>query len=161
MPAEALLRATAVAPRGTWQAEPIDCVVLGFDDRHRRRLRMRGVRGTAFLLDLADTTRLRGGDALRLANGELIEIVAAAEPLVEISCATAASLARIAWHLGNRHLPLQISGSRIRIRCDHVIEDMVRGLGGAVRLIEAPFDPEDGAYAAGGHEHHGVFHRHD
>ena len=162
MASDPLQRATAVLACGTWQGEPVDCVVLDFDERHRRRFRMQGVRGTVFLLDLAEATTLRGGDALALESGALVEVVAAAEPLIEISSSGVASLARIAWHLGNRHLPLQISGTRIRIRSDHVIEEMVRGLGAHLRRIEAPFDPEGGAYVGAAHDHgHGHHHHHD
>ena len=153
------MRATAIRPSGTWQAKPRDVVVLDFDERHRRRISMRGVRGTTFLLDLAEATALRGGDALVLDTGDLIEIVAAPEALAEITGADAAAAIRIAWHLGNRHLPVQLVGKRLRIRRDHVIEDMVAGLGGRVVAIEAPFDPEGGAYAGGGHSHaHGHDH---
>ena len=154
------MRAASILPSGTWQGRPRDVVVLDFDERHRRRIAMRGVRGTAFLLDLPDAVALRGGDALLLDTGELIEVVAAPEPLAEITGADAAAAIRIAWHLGNRHLPVQLAGRRLRIRRDHVIEAMVAGLGGRVVAIEAPFDPEGGAYA-GGHGHsHGDAHDH-
>ncbi len=146
-------RAGTVRPRGSWHARPLDCVVLDFDARHRRRIAMTGVRGTPVLLDLAETAALRGGDALVLEDGSLVEVVAAAEPLAEIAGADAAAGVRIAWHLGNRHLPVQIVGRRLRIRRDHVIEAMVAGLGGTVVAIEAPFDPEGGAYAGSGHKH--------
>ena len=155
----AVSRATGHRARGEWRGEPRDVVVLDFDDRHRRRLAMRGVRGTTFLLDLPDAVALRGGDALVLEDGGLIEVVAAPEPLAEIAGADPAAAVRIAWHLGNRHLPVQLVGHRLRIRRDHVIEAMVVGLGGRVVAVEAPFDPEGGAYAAGGHGHdHGGQH---
>ena len=156
-------RARALRPRGTWHAAPHDVVVLDFDDRHRRRMAMRGVRGTAFLLDLPEAVALRGGEALELDDGRLIEIVAAPEILAEITNADAAAAVRIAWHLGNRHLPVQLVGKRLRIRRDHVIEAMVEGLGGKIVAIEAPFDPEGGAYGEGGHSHggHGHHHHHD
>lgn len=154
------IRATRVVAAGSWGDEASDVVVLAFDDRHRRRVAMRGVRGTAFLLDLPGALALRGGDALVLEDGRLVEIVGAPEPLVEISGANEAATVRIAWHLGNRHLPVQLAGRRLRIRRDHVIEAMVEGLGGLLRPIEAPFDPEGGAYA-GGHAHaHGHDHDH-
>ena len=154
------MRAPSILPRGTWHGEPADVVVLDFDARHRRRVAMRGVGGTVFLLDLAEATALRGGDALRLDDGRLVEIVAAPEPLAEIGASDVAAMVRIAWHLGNRHLPTQLVGKRLRIRRDHVIEAMVEGLGGRVVAIEAPFDPEGGAYAeGGGHGHsHGAGH---
>ena len=146
-------RATLVRPRGTWSERPLDCVVLDFDARHRRRIAMAGVKGTPVLLDLAEAIALRGGDALVLDDGALIEVVAAPEPLVEIVGFDPAATVRIAWHLGNRHLPVQLAGHRLRIRRDHVIEAMVAGLGGRLVAIEAPFDPEGGAYAGGGHDH--------
>ena len=149
--------ARVVHARGTWGGTPRDVVVLDFDARHRRRIAMRGVRGTTFLLDLAETTALRGGDALRLEDGGLVEVVAAPEPLVEVSAADPAAMLRIAWHLGNRHLPVQLAGRRLRLRCDHVIEALIAGLGGRPVPIEAPFDPEGGAYAGS----HGHPHGHD
>jgi urease accessory protein len=130
-----------------------DTVVLEFDDRHRRRMAMTGTRGLEFLLDLENAVALRGGDALVLEDGRLIEVVAAAEPLLEIRGADPLHLVRVAWHLGNRHLPTQIMPKGLRIRRDHVIEAMVKGLGARVIEIEAPFDPEGGAYAGGGHAH--------
>ena len=144
-----MIRATNVQPQHRWEQSPADNVVLDFDDRHRRRVAMTGTRGLEFLLDLETATALRGGDALVLEDGRLIEVVAAPEPLAEIRCKDAHHLVRVAWHLGNRHLPTQITARGLRIRRDHVIEDMVRGLGARVIEIEAPFDPEGGAYADG------------
>ena len=112
---------------------------------------MTGTRGLEFLLDLENAVALRGGDALVLEDGRLIEVVAAAEPLLEIRGADPLHLVRVAWHLGNRHLPTQIMPKGLRIRRDHVIEAMVKGLGARIIEIEAPFDPEGGAYA--GHAH--------
>jgi urease accessory protein len=112
---------------------------------------MTGTRGLEFLLDLENAIALRGGDALVLEDGRLVEVVAAPEPLLEIRGADPQHLVRVAWHLGNRHLPTQIMPKGLRIRRDHVIEAMVRGLGARVIEIEAPFDPEGGAYAGGGH----------
>src|SRR6187399_1713888 len=150
-----MIRATQVHGQYRWTENPADTVVLDFDDRHRRRMAMTGTRGLEFLLDLENAVALRGGDALVLEDGRLVEVVAAPEPLVEIKGADPLHLVRIAWHLGNRHLPTQIVGKGLRIRRDHVIEDMVRGLGARVISIEAPFDPEGGAYAGGGHAAHG------
>jgi urease accessory protein len=149
-----MIRATQVRPQIRWTKAAADTVVLGFDDRHRRRMAMTGTRGLEFLLDLKEAVALRGGDALVLEDGRLIEVVAAPEPLVEIRGTDPHHLVRVAWHLGNRHLPTQIVGKGLRIRRDHVIEDMVRGLGARVIVIEAPFDPEGGAYAGGGHAAH-------
>jgi urease accessory protein len=148
-----MIRATKVKPQHRWQDAPADTVVLDFDDRHRRRTAMTATRGLEFLLDLESAVALRGGDALVLEDGRLVEVVAAAEPLLEIRGRDPQHLVRIAWHLGNRHLPTQIMAKGLRIRRDHVIEAMVRGLGARVIEIEAPFDPEGGAYEGGGHEH--------
>jgi urease accessory protein len=147
-----MIRATKVQGQHRWNEPPADTVVLDFDDRHRRRMAMTGTRGLEFLLDLENAVALRGGDALVLEDGRLIEVVAAPEPLIEIRGADPLHLVRVAWHLGNRHLPTQIMAKGLRIRRDHVIEAMVKGLGARVIEIEAPFDPEGGAYA-GGHAH--------
>src|SRR5438045_5484502 len=148
-----MIRATKVREQHRWSEAPADTVVLDFDDRHRRRMAMTGSRGLEFLLDLENAVALRGGDALVLDDNRLIEVVAAPEPLFEIRCSDPHHLIRIAWHLGNRHLPTQIIGKGLRIRRDHVIEAMVKGLGARVIEIEAPFDPEGGAYAQAAHDH--------
>ena len=148
-----MIRATRVLGQHRWTEAPVDTVVLDFDNRHRRRMAMAGTRGFEFLLDLENAVALRGGDALVLDDGRLIEVVAAPEPLVEIRGSDPHHLIRVAWHLGNRHLPTQIMPKGLRIRRDHVIEEMVRGLGARVIEIEAPFDPEGGAYASAGHGH--------
>jgi urease accessory protein len=144
-----MIRATQVQGQHHWAEPAVDTVVLDFDDRHRRRMAMTGTRGLEFLLDLETAVALRGGDALVLEDGRLVEVVSAPEPLLEIRGQDPFHLVRLAWHLGNRHLPTQIMGKALRIRRDHVIEEMVRGLGARVVEIEAPFDPEGGAYAAG------------
>jgi urease accessory protein len=170
-----MIRATQVRGQHRWSELPADTVVLDFDDRHRRRMAMTGTRGLEFLLDLENAVALRGGDALVLEDGRLVEVVAAPEPLLEIRGQDPQHLVRVAWHLGNRHLPTQITGRALRIRRDHVIEAMVKGLGARVVEIEAPFDPEGGAYANEGHAHeahdhaghdhaghdHGGHHHHD
>ncbi len=155
-----MIRATEVKPQQRWTEAPADTVVLDFDDRHRRRMAMTGTRGLEFLLDLENAVALRGGDALVLEDGRLVEVVAAPEPLVEIRGADPHHLIRVAWHLGNRHLPTQIMPKGLRIRRDHVIEAMVKGLGARVVEIEAPFDPEGGAYAGTGHGHAHEDHAH-
>src|SRR4051812_9425012 len=155
-----MIRATKVQGQHHWHEAPADTVVLDFDDRHRRRMAMTGTRGLEFLLDLETAVALRGGDALVLEDGRRIEVVAAPEPLVEIRGQDPLHLVRVAWHLGNRHLPTQIMPRGLRIRRDHVIEAMVQGLGARIIEIEAPFDPEGGAYASahapesGGHTGH-------
>src|SRR5581483_6824343 len=155
-----MIRAIKVVRHHRWSEAAADTIVLDFDDRHRRRMAMTGTRGLEFLLDLEHAIALRGGDALVLEDGRLIEVVAAAEPLAEIRCKDPQHLVRVAWHLGNRHLPTQIMGKALRIRRDHVIEDMVRGLGARVIEIEAPFDPEGGAYDGEGQAHDHSSHDH-
>ena len=156
-----MIRATQVRGQHRWSESPADTVVLDFDDRHRRRMAMTGTRGLEFLLDLENAVALRGGDALVLEDGRLVEVVAAPEPLVEIRGGDPQHLVRVAWHLGNRHLPTQITARGLRIRRDHVIEAMVKGLGARLIEIEAPFDPEGGAYAGDGHAHAAASETHD
>jgi urease accessory protein len=152
--------AHSVRPAGSWSGEPADTVVLDYDDRYRRRIAMTGVRGLDFLLDLPDAVTLRAGDGLALDDGRIVEVVAAPESLAEIRGADAAALVRVAWHLGNRHLPTELLKKSLRIRRDHVIEDMARRLGASVVAIEAPFNPEGGAYVAAAPVH-GHAHDHD
>jgi len=151
-------RAIAVHKGGNWPEEAaIDRVTLAFVDRHRRRLRLVAESGTPFLLDLARAQHLADGDGLELDDGGYVLVCAAAERVIEIEADGPTDLLRLAWHLGNRHLPVQAFAGRLRIRDDHVIAAMVEGLGGRVTRLSAPFDPETGAYAgaeqAHGHEH--------
>ena len=147
------IHAVAVLPAGAWAAElEHDQVLLDFDRRHRRRILLATEQGAELLVDLPHAVRLRDGDGLATADGRVVRVVARAEALLEIHAHDPAALVRIAWHLGNRHLPVQLLGERIRIRADHVIAGMVHGLGGHAEPLEAPFDPEGGAYA-GGHAH--------
>jgi urease accessory protein len=145
-------RASQIERAGAWDgAREIDRVVLDADERARRRVVLTGERGTIFLLDLPRVFALRDGDGLLLDDGAIVRVAGKPEPLVEIAAANAHALARIAWHLGNRHVDLQVVGERLRIRRDHVLEEMLRGLGAHLTPLEAPFDPEPGAYAAHGH----------
>ena len=151
-------RAIAVHCRGQWpERAAFGAITLAYVDRHRRRIRLAADSGETFLLDLPRATHFADGDGLELEDGGYIRICAAAEPLLEIEAADAAALLRIAWHLGNRHLPLQVLGDRLRIRADHVLAEIVAGLGGRLTAVEAPFDPESGAYAAGSRD----LHRHE
>jgi urease accessory protein len=148
------MRAISVKHASTWSGEPADRVVLDYDGRHRRRMAMKGTHGLTFLLDLPAPAGIRGGDALVLQDGRLIEVIAAPEPLLEIRCTGSKHLARVAWHLGNRHLPAQMMTTSLRIRRDHVIAHLAVQLGAEVVEIEAPFEPEGGAYAASAGDHH-------
>jgi len=157
----AVKRASQILRAGTWRAaDAIDCVVLDADGRYRRRIVLTGEHGTKFLLDLPEATALQDGDGLVRDDGTIVTVVAKPEPLVEITAANAAdviaTMARLAWHLGNRHTELQIVGDKLRMRRDHVLEEMLVGLGASVTPIEAPFEPERGAYGHGQGEGRGV-----
>jgi urease accessory protein len=160
-------RARAVRTAGHWDnTSAIDQITLDAHDRHRRRVVLTGERGTTFLLDLPQAAALHDGDGLVLDDGAIVRVVGRPEPLVEIAAADAHQLARLAWHIGNRHIDVQIVGDRLRIRRDHVIEDMLRGLGARLATIDAPFDPELGAYehhhdGLRRDHHHGRDHSHD
>lgn len=148
-----MIRAMKVIPAKDRPISAVDTVVLDFERRHRRRLAMKGQNGIEFLLDLAKAVALRDGDGLLLEDGRIVKVEAALEPLAEITAADRTHLLRLAWHLGNRHLPTEISENFLRIRRDHVIEEMVAGLGANVSVVTAPFDPEGGAYDQGNHGH--------
>ena len=150
------LRATSVLAGGEWNpSRATDRVLIDFDRRHRRRILLTTESGAELLLDLPEAVRLRDGDGLAVEGGGVVAVAAQAETLLDIHSHDRGTLMRIAWHLGNRHLPVQFDDGHLRIRADHVIANMVRGLGGHVEAIEAPFDPEAGAYAGGhGHHHH-------
>jgi urease accessory protein len=140
-------RAYAVQLAGQWDnAAAIDRVVLDASERHRRRLVLTAERGTTLLLDLPHATTLRDGDGLVLDDGAVVGVIGKPEPLYEITAPDAGELARLAWHLGNRHADVQLVGGRLRIRRDHVLAAMLERLGAQVTAIEAPFDPESGAY---------------
>jgi urease accessory protein len=164
-----MLRATEILRAGLWNGRPADVVRLDYDHRTRRRIALTGAGGLAFLLDLAKAPVLAAGDGLKLDDGRIVAVEAAPERLLEIACADERALARIAWHLGNRHLAAEIGARVIYIRDDHVIADMARGLGAGVSAVERPFNPEGGAYGEGavqghshghGHHHHGHDHDH-
>jgi urease accessory protein len=146
-------RAQSVQPAGQWDiAAAIDRVELDASERHRRRLVLTAERGTTLLLDLPHATTLRDGDGLVLDDGAVVGVIGKPEPLHEIAAVNAIELTRLAWHLGNRHADVQVVGERLRIRRDHVLAAMLERLGAEVTSIEAPFDPESGAYDSRRHE---------
>jgi urease accessory protein len=147
-----MIRASKVIRAGHWSGVAADAVLLPYDDRHRRRLAMKGAHGLEFLLDLPEATALRHGDGLVLEDGRMVEVRARPEALLTITGKDAHHLARLAWHLGNRHVSAAIEAERILIRPDHVLAEMLAGLGAKVAAVEAPFDPEGGAYAHGQHD---------
>lgn len=133
--------------------DPNDELSLTYDDRFLRRKMLTCESGMQVLVDLAQTTSLNHGGALVLDDGRQVKIQAAPETLLEV---TAPDLARIAWHIGNRHTPCQIEAERLLIQIDHVIRDMLLKIGATVREVREPFTPEGGAYGHGrthGHAH--------
>jgi urease accessory protein len=154
----AVKRARSVLRSGGFPgADAIDRVVLDADERYRRRIVLTGETGAKFLLDFAEVTPLHDGDGLVMDDGTIVAVVAKPEPLVEIAAgrqacdrsAGAAVVARLAWHLGNRHAEVEILGDRLRMRRDHVLEEMLAGLGAELTPLDAPFEPERGAYQHG------------
>ncbi len=157
-----MLRAVEHRSASQWPSEQAaDSLTLDYDNRHRRRIRLTTDAGSELLLDLPKAVAMAHGDGLRLEDGRWLGVKAAPETLIEVRCTEASQLARIAWHIGNRHFPAQITGEAIRIRPDHVMEAMVSGLGGEMTRLEAPFQPEGGAYGSGGHAHGPGSHAHD
>ena len=163
-----MLRATAIVRKAAVKAEKVvDTVTLDHEGRHRRRVALEGDGGLAFLLDLDKATVLADGDALKLEDGRLVRVAAAAQPLLEITAENPTRLMRIAWHIGNRHTPAEITTDAIYIEEDHVLAEMVRGQGGSAKHVERPFQPERGAYdhecgpdCDHDHHHHGHSHGH-
>lgn len=147
--------ARRVALAGTWAGTPIDSVTLDYDERFRRRVLLKGDAETRVLLDLPEARVLNDGDALVTDSGQHILVRAAPEHLLEVRCRDRHHLMRIAWHLGNRHLPTEILDDRLRIRADHVIAQMLRTLGAELVPVDAPFNPEGGAYGHGRTHGHG------
>jgi urease accessory protein len=159
-------RVVRVHGAGTSAAQPIDSVMLTADQRRVQTARLTGINGTEIGIMLPEPVMLRMGDTLELDDGAHVEIVVAPEPLTEVRGNDLTHLARLAWHLGDRHVPVQIMSNRLRMRRDAALETMLGALGARLTPIEAPFDPEGGAYAApAAHDHahhgHGVHHHHD
>lgn len=131
-----------------------DVLVLSFEYRCKSRLRARTRGGVEVGLFMPRGTILRGGQRLVAADGTVVAVESAAEQLVEARCGDPCKLARLAYHLGNRHVAVQVGQGWLRIAADHVLEGMLAGLGADLRRLEAPFEPEAGAYAHG-HQHPG------
>jgi len=145
--------ATIHCPAGHWLKEKAaGTLTLDFDARHRRRMRLTTDQGEDVLLDLPKAVAMADGDGLQLEDGRWLKVQAAAELIVEVRHKDPHQLMRLAWHLGNRHLPTEIRNQVLRIRPDHVIEDMLRGFGVDLVKVQAAFQPEGGAY--GGHGRH-------
>lgn len=156
-------RATSIVRKAAVKADKvIDQVSLDHEGRHRRRITLTGQKGTAFLLDLEKTATLNDGDAVKLEDGSLILVKAAPQTLIEIKADNPMRLLKTAWHIGNRHTPAEITADAIYIEEDHVLAEMIRGLGCAMATVSRPFQPERGAYHDHAHGDHGHdHHSHD
>jgi urease accessory protein len=147
-------RVTAIKHVSEWDASSArDRVVLDAADRNRRRIVLTGEKGTQVLLDFAAPVTMHDGDGLVLDDGSMVLVAGAPEPLIEVRAHSALDTLRLAWHLGNRHTDVQIVGGKLRIRRDHVLEEMLRGLGAHMSELNAPFDPEQPSSQEHGHEH--------
>ena len=141
-------------PAGHWPKEQsAGTLTLDFDARHRRRIRLTADQGVDVLLDLPKAVAMADGDGLQLEDGRWLEVQAALEFIVEVRHKDPQQLVRLAWHLGNRHLPTEIRNEVLRIRPDHVIEEMLHGFGAELLKVQVPFQPEGGAYGDNGHHH--------
>ena len=153
-----MLRATSISEDAS--VVPLDIVVLDHEERHIRRKVLTLQHGNEVLVDLPRTVVLHHGCRLVLEDGRHVEVIAGEEALIEIRAGAGASLLELAWHLGNRHHPVQIEAERLLAANDHVIEDMLTGLGAELARVNEPFHPVRAAYHAHGHGHdHG--HSHD
>jgi len=158
-------------PRSAYKVEVKGQLRLPFDSRQKSRLKTQLASGEEVGLMLPRGEILRGGDLVTASDGRVIEVVAEPEKVVHVTCTSAAELAKAAYHLGNRHVPVQVGDGFLRLAADHVLEEMLTKLGATVAHMEAPFEPEAGAYG-GGHRHdemghggkihdHGHDHDHD
>lgn len=155
-------RAARVIAATDRRERPItDTLILDYAKRSAGAFSVTGLKGGTFDLALDGPVRLTTDDVLALDDGTLLEIVAAAEPLIEARAADLSGLMRLAYHLGDRHVPVQVMPNRIRVQRAPQLESLLRSLGAKLTLIEAPFEPEGGAYAAGRHHDHGHGHAHD
>jgi urease accessory protein len=165
-------RASSVIAAGHRHDRPVvDTVILDYAQRSTQKVIVTSVKGGTIEIDLHQPVRLRTDDLLLLDDGSLVEVVAAPEPLIEVRAADISALARLAWHLGDRHVPVQVLPNRIRVRRDGAIESLLVSLGTKIAMIEAPFEAEGGAYVqredpARDHNHdhpheHGHSHKHD
>ena len=147
------IRTRLKVKRGVYAIETKGALLLPFERRQKSRLRTQLVSGEEVSLMLPRGEVLRGGDLVVASDGRVFDVVAESERVLNVVCATPAALARAAYHLGNRHVAVEVGDGYLRLADDHVLEEMLKGLGATVTALEAPFEPEAGAYA-GGHAHH-------
>jgi urease accessory protein len=138
-------RVVAIKQPGSFAVS--DRVVLDADERQRRRIALTAEKGARLLLDFEKPMILRDGDGLVLEDGSVVQVAGRVELLVEVSATAPADVVRLAWHIGNRHTDIQFTDQSFRIRRDHVLEEMLKGLGASLKAVEAPFDPEPGPRA--------------
>jgi urease accessory protein len=164
-----MLRATSIVRKPAVKADKVaDTVTLDHEGRNRRRVALRGDGGLDFLLDLDRATALNDGDAVQLEDGRLIQVRAAPQRLLEVRAENPLRLLRVAYHVGNRHAPAEITADAVYVEEDHVLAEMVRGQGCTATAVMRPFQPERGAYEhecghdhGHHHDHHHEHHRHD
>jgi urease accessory protein len=144
-------RVVAIKQPGSFAVS--DRVVLDADERQRRRIALTAEKGARLLLDFEKPMILRDGDGLVLEDGSVVQVAGRVELLVEVSATAPADVVRLAWHIGNRHTDIQFTDQSFRIRRDHVLEEMLKGLGATTREVEAPFDPEPAAPHGHHHDH--------
>lgn len=148
-------RAVAILRAGQKRSGAIiDTLLLDYDQRRAPGGALTGLKGTPVEIAMANAASLATDDCLVLEDGSLIEIVARPEPLLEVRAADVAGMARLAWHLGDRHIPAELHERRLRVRRDPAVETLLASLGAKGLVIEAPFEPEGGAYSGGHHHHH-------
>ena len=146
------IKAKLKIARAAYKVEIRGQLKLPFESRQKSRLRAKLVSGEEVALVLPRGEILRGGDLVTASDGRVIEVLAEPEQLLHVTCGTSAALAQAAYHLGNRHVPVEVGDGYLRLAADHVLEEMLKQLGATVAPLEAPFEPEAGAYA-GGHQH--------
>lgn len=153
-----MIRATSIIRRDAVDSDRVvDIITLDHGDRHRRRILLNADGGTTFLLDLDKVDVLEDGDALCLETGWQVMVKAAPEKLIAVRTGDPLDLLTLAWHIGNRHVPAEITRDTIYIAYDHVLLDMLQGLGARTEIVERAFQPVRGAYhhhEHGGHTHH-------
>jgi urease accessory protein len=149
------IKAKLKIPRTAYKLEVRGTLKLPFEARQKSRLKTKLTSGEEVGLMLPRGEILRGGDLVTASDGRVIEVLAEPEKVLHVECRSPADLAKAAYHLGNRHVPVQVGEGFLRLAEDHVLEEMLKKLGARVSSMEVPFEPEAGAYA-GEHHHEGA-----
>jgi urease accessory protein len=154
-----MLRAVSILPPDHGEGAPFDTIVLQHDERRLRRKLLTFSKGTEVMVDFPQTVTLEHGSGLKLNDGRIVEITAAAELLYAVTARDTAHLVRLAWHIGNRHTSAQLDADRILIKRDHVLKTMLEGLGATISNVSEPFYAEHGAYHSHGDAGHALLAR--